>query len=175
MCSSRLAGAQQPTVLLSLKSSIVAALNQDLQLHCGGKRAAGAKWPCHLFIVLAQKSQCYKPCLHLSLLLWKKTSPSLHSPPSTPHDPPPAGTSPYIPNMLETKGRPIFPTSWKPWKPPKQQWKPTEKSDPKFLQMTLIYHFGQGPILPSGLWHWGTAGRRTSSICLDKNGTSQVD
>lgn len=41
MCSSRLAGAQQPTVLLSLKSSIVAALGQDLQLQLWGKQILG--------------------------------------------------------------------------------------------------------------------------------------
>lgn len=110
MCSSRLAGAQQPTVLLSLKSRIVAALSQDLQLHLWVKQmldkcAAGAKWPCHFCSFLAQKSQCYKACPHLSLPAWKKISPSLHSPPSIPHDPPPAGTIPSIPNKYAGKKR----------------------------------------------------------------------
>lgn len=123
MCSSRLAGAQQPTVLLSLKSRTVAALSQDLQLHLwakqmAGKRAAGAKWPCHFFSFLAQKSQCNKPCPHLSLPVWKKTSSSLHSPPSIPHDPPSSTNNPKysqhagnnrqpnIPNKLETTKTP---------------------------------------------------------------------
>lgn len=162
MCSSRLAGAQQPTVLLSLKSRIVAALSQDLQLHLWVKQMLGKlccwskvtlpffQLPGSLKLVLqtmpSTQSACVEENFTFSALttFYSSWSPSSRN-------------NPQYSQRAGNKRQPNIPNKVKTMKTPKTTRKTTEMFDPSFPQITQIYHFRQGPILPSGLWHWTAA------------------
>lgn len=149
MYSSRLAGAQQPTVLLSLKSHIITTLSLDL--------VAAA----HFCKTNAWQTCCWEqndPPVSLASRL-RKVSTRNHLLTSTYH----FGCKLhllfthlllFLLILLQQEESPTFPVCWKLWKAPKHQQKPMQVLDPNFPQISKSYYCRQGQILPSGLWHW---------------------